>query len=174
MNRELTKARSTLRILGEGILIFTLWDVLKPFLLMLLPRAVPEATTELAAQMAAELPFQLPELSASSALLILLGVLLFLLLYLVLRLYAGFAARAEGLGRARGGGHVIAAALVLLFQTAGLLVTVWLLFRLRPKGSIWEEAASLTLEISSAAIMLEMLVTSVRYRRLRRQAGTGR
>ena len=40
MDRDLTKARSTLRILGEGVLVYTLWDIIKPFLLILLPRFI--------------------------------------------------------------------------------------------------------------------------------------
>jgi hypothetical protein len=83
MNREQTKAKSTLRILGEGILIYTLWDVIRPFILILLPQSQTDAE--------AELPFQLSELSEEAVLPLLLGVLLFCLLYVGLRLYAGLA-----------------------------------------------------------------------------------
>ena len=47
MDRDLTKARSTLRILGEGVLVYTLWDIIKPFLLILLPQAEQETAAEL-------------------------------------------------------------------------------------------------------------------------------
>ena len=167
MNRELTQARSTLRILGEGILIFTLWDIIRPFILMLLPQAETEAT-------AAELPFQLSEMSEGTILLILSGIVLFSLLFIGLRLYAGLAARAEGLGRSRGWGYVVIGFLLLIAQTALFLASIWLLVKMKMMGNVLERLAFLTLEISSAAIMFEMSVTAIRFKRLREQSGKGR
>ena len=166
MDRDLTKARSTLRILGEGVLVYTLWDIIKPFLLILLPQAEQEA--------AAELPFHLSEMSVKTVVIFFLTVILSGILYLIFRLYVGLAARAEGLGKVKGRGYVIIAFLLVVMKVSAFVLSVWLRFKMRVQVDIAEIMAFLTLEISSAVIVFETALTAVRLKRLRSIAGKDR
>ena len=166
MDRDLTKARSTLRILGEGVLVYTLWDIIKPFLLILLPQAEQET--------AAELPFHLSEMSVKTVVIIFMTLILSGILYLIFRLYVGLAARAEGLGKVKGRGYVIIAFLLVVMKVSAFVLSVWLRFKMRVQVDIAEIMAFLTLEISSAVIVFETALTAVRLKRLRGVAGKDR
>lgn len=160
MEKELRRSQSNLRILGTGVIAFTLWVVLKSALVLLLVSdRAPQ--TDGAAEMTA---------GAWVFVAVLLSVAVLLVL---LRLYLGFSARAEGMGKPRGRTYVVLAFVFFSFQ---ILLFVLTLLQLLIAGlmeqSLLEFAASLLLEISSMVTMGEMAFTAVKVRKLRaRKAG---
>ena len=86
MDIELRRCRSTLRIVGTGVIAFAVWAALKPFLILLM---VPTGTVD-------STLFQ--ELPLSDKIIAVFMILLLEALVIGFRLYLGFSARAEGLG----------------------------------------------------------------------------
>ena len=161
MEKELRRCRSTLRILGTGVLAFTMWDLIKPFLaaLMVLPEET-EITTK-------ELNF---DLDPDMIVLLVFALLLLFLLSIGLRIYLGFSARAEGMGKSRGKAYMIIAFVFFLVQL--LLIVIFLFQNIvlrRAESSFSETAASALMEFSSAAIMGGLAFTAAKVKRLGRK-----
>ena len=104
------RCRSNLRILGSGVIVYTLWELLKPLLIGLL---IPETDIATAAEYTA-LPY-----SAGEAVAVLFSLIVVFLLDVILRFRIGRAARAEAAGRRAGSAYV-----VLAFLLFGLLLPV--------------------------------------------------
>ena len=155
METELRRSRSTLRILGTGVIAFTVWSVLKTILVFLLVPLEQKPEGEIS------------DKEAMVLLVIILAVLLFIILDIVLRLRLGFSARAEGLGKHKGKAYVVFAFIYFFFQIIIAALSFYQLFRYGLMDrSIPETAASLMLEISSAVTMGEMAFTAVKVKRL--------
>ena len=155
METELRRSRSTLRILGTGVIVFTVWSVLKTILLFLL---IPLEQTPAG---------EISDKEAVVLLIIFLAIFLFIILDLLVRLRLGFCARAEGLGKHRGTAYVVFAFIYFFFQIFIAALSFYQLLRYGLVGqSIPEAAASLLLEISSVVTMGEMAFTAVKVKRL--------
>ena len=169
MEKELSRTQSTLRMLGSGNIVFALWDIIKPFLIVLFltdetgPTAAADADTAFSDAVM--------KLGLTEKQLILVVVLLLILVVgTFLRLFLGFAARAEGLGKRRGWGYVVFSFILFISQVILLTQSLWILFKYGLQGADpLELAASMILEISSAAIICETAFTAVKFKRLKRQ-----
>ena len=168
VEKELRRSRSSLRILGGGVILFTLWDILKPLLVMLL---VSEETGETQGQQEALEALAVDKLSAIVLLVILLLILLLAVLLPALRIWIGRCALAEGLGKKKSGAYVRVAFVFAVGQFLAFTAAVLYLIIKRPavQEDLLETVASLLVELTSMATMAEMALTARRVRRMERQ-----
>ena len=155
---ELRRSRSTLRILGSGVIALSIWSVIRPFLLSKVI-SLEEITTGLTA-------------GQKAFVYILTGLiaLVIILLGISLELYVGFSARSEGLGKKKGRGYVIVA---VLLSAAGFFGTaVGLLQVLKSgfgEGGVLAAAAPLLLQLTSSVICAELVFAAIRVKKLSRE-----
>lgn len=158
METEFRRCRSDLSILGSGVIVFTVWELLKPLLIALL---IPRADTAVPTGAAAE------QFSRGAILAFFFGLLLLFVLDVWLRFYIGKSARAEAAGKQKGNGYMVAAYALFTFQTLSFVITVVQLFRAGlTEGSVLDTAASLLVELSSAIIMGELAFTANKFKKL--------
>jgi len=126
METELRRWRSNLGSLGSGVIVFTVWELIRPILISLLVQKTsnpaPAAVT-------------VPELSPALVIIVIIAVLVLAILNILLRFHIGRAARAEAAGKRKGSAYVVFAFLIFGFQTIGFLITVVQLFRLGLMGN---------------------------------------
>ena len=161
METELRRCRSILRILGTGVLAFTMWDLIKPFLatLMVLPDKTEMTTEELNL-----------ELESDILVILVLALLLLFLLSIGLRIYLGFSARAEGMGKSHGKVYMGIAFVLFLVQVLLLAIFLFNIIVLKwTESSLPEIAASLLMEFSSTATMGGLAFTAAKVKRLDRE-----
>ena len=168
MEREIRRCRSNLSILGSGVTVFTVWELIKPILAgLLVPQTVPASA---AAMETPEAAFFL-SLPRERLLAIVAGLLVFWVLNILLRFRIGRAARAEAAGKRRGPAYIIFAGMLLVIQALFVALTVASLFRFGlSERSILEAAATLLVEAGSMATLGELAFTAVKLKRLSRQA----
>lgn len=156
--RELRRRQSKLRILGEGVIVFTLWLLIEPFLFSLMVSG-PSGSMEI------------PEdISPFIFYLFLAFFFLIFLAFALLRVYVGLAARAEGMGKRRGVGYLVWACLFFCLQILFLVLILLVLLRVGiAEGSYLQIFSTIFMEFSSAAILGEMIVAAVRLKALRRR-----
>jgi heme/copper-type cytochrome/quinol oxidase subunit 2 len=155
METELRRYRSTLRILGTGVIAFAAWAAVKPILLLLM---APTKTAD------SEL-FQ--DLPVSAVMIALLIIILLIGLIIGFRIYLGFSARAEGLGKRKGKAYVILSFILFSIQVLMIISTLIYLIKTGIYGqSFAQTAASLILEISSTVTTGEMAFTAIKVKQL--------
>ena len=158
METELRRCRSNLSILGSGVIVFSIWEILKPLLVSLLVQH-----TEAAAP-SDSLPFGL---SPNTIAVLILAALLLAVLSVVLRLCIGLSARAEAAGKRRGKAYVILAFLIFALQVMGFLLMFLPFFLPRQtERALLDTAASLLVELSSTVITGELAFTAARFKKL--------
>ena len=167
MEKELRHRRSTLRTFGMGMIIFTLWAMLKPVLVALV--ISPETGRANVAEDLDALSNALAE-TGPIGWVVLALMFLFILMIAFLRLYLGFSARAEGLGQRRGNLYVIITFLFFIIQAALFAAEVFFLMKTgTAEKSALETAASLIVELTSTVTTGELAFTAVTVKRLDRQ-----
>ena len=158
METELRRCRSNLSILGSGVIVFTVWELIKPILISLLVQQADDPVPE-------DVP--LPDLSPGLIVVLAMAILALVILSVVMRFHIGRAARAEAAGKRKGSAYVVIAFLIFGLQALGCLLTVIQLVR---KGlmetDLLDTAASLLVEFSSTVIMGELAFTAVKVKRL--------
>ena len=158
METELRRCRSNLSILGSGVIVFTVWELIRPILISLLVQKTSDA---------APADVSVPELPLELVVLLIAAILALAVLDLLLRFHIGRSARAEAAGKRKGNAYVVFAFLIFGFQAIGLLVTVIQLFRAGlMESSILDTAASLLVELGSTVIMGELAFTAVKVKKL--------
>lgn len=158
LEKELRRQRSTLRILGTGVIALALWASIKPFLgLLLIPNE--------------ELDEVLRDSGTLGVVIVLLIAALIVLLVSSVRLWLGRSARAEGLGEPRGRAYMIVAFVLFALDAAMLLATLILLPQLDfGDKTVLDLAASFLVETTSTVIMGELAFTARKVKRLSAQA----
>ena len=155
MDIELRRCRSTLRIVGTGVIAFAVWAALKPFLILLM---VPTGTVD-------STLFQ--ELPLSDKIIAVFMILLLEALVIGFRLYLGFSARAEGLGKRKGKVYIILTFVYFFIQISSNILTVGYLIKRGGSAQTFAQAiTSLILEISSTVTTGEMAFMGVKVKRL--------
>ncbi|MBQ3703725.1 MAG: hypothetical protein II885_13375 [Oscillospiraceae bacterium] len=160
MDIELRRRRINLSTLGTGVVAFGVWNVLKTILYIF--------TSHVSF-------FDAEDAGAYGAVVILifyafLGLLL--TLDLSLRLYIGLSARAEGRGRRKGSGYIIAAA-ILFAMTAAYYVAAWVTHsntRLENQAAL-DYYVSMFVDITAMIMLGDLLYTAVRARKLEKRMG---
>ena len=155
MELELRRCRSTLRIVGTGVIAFAVWAALKPLLLLLM---VPEEAVDSA------LFQELPQICKLIAVLV---IILIVALGIGFRLYLGFSARAEGLWNRKGSAYVILAFVYLFIQVSiNISSLAYLIKNGIADQAFAQTATSLILEISSTVTTGEMAFMGAKVKRL--------
>ncbi len=160
MDIELRRRRINLSTLGTGVVAFGVWNVLKT-ILYIFASPVSFINTEGAGAYGAVVRLIFYAL---------LGLLL--ALDLSLRLYIGLSARAEGRGRRKGSGYIIAAA-VLFAMTAAYYVAAWVTHsntRLENQAAL-DYYVSMFVDITAMIMLGDLLYTAIRARKLEKQMG---
>lgn len=155
METQMRRCRVTLVTLGTGIILFSAWSIIKTFLLTY------------AAASFDELDISGPGELLAVKLLYALFVGVFLLLTVGLRLRVGLSARAEGLGKRKKSGYLILAVLIVLLNLAFNTISLYYAFT----QGLGEETAAefvvgFTIDLTSDVLLIEMLLTVCRLRRL--------
>lgn len=160
MDIELRRRRINLSTLGTGVVAFGVWNVLKT-ILYIFASPVNFVDVDDAGAYGAVVSL------ISYAL---LGLLL--ALDLSLRLYIGLSARAEGRGRRKGSGYIIAAA-ALFAMTAAYYVAAWVTHsntRLENQAAL-DYYVSMFVDITAMIMLGDLLYTAIRARKLEKQMG---
>ena len=155
MEKELRRKQVTLVTLGTGVILFGVWSVVKSLLYF---------RTNLFADLDTQAePELLPYMLATVVI-----VALFVLADLGIRLKIGRRARAEGMGRRQKNGYLILAALIVLFNLAVELFSIYFVVKNGLSGqSHIEYAVSMLVDLSSTVLLIELIVTVLRVRKLR-------
>ena len=158
MEKEYRRLSSSLRILGFGVIAFTVWSVVKFFLVLLLLPTDPiesSGSTE-----ASTIDF-----------LILLLFFLVPVLWVVANIRIGKAAVAEASGVTKGNGYVVMGALFFALQTFGLLASsIQLSIAQELNDSVLNIAASFLVDFTSAFMLGDMVLTARKVKKLKRAA----
>lgn len=177
IQKELRRNRSTLAIVGIGVIAFGAWSVVKTVLILALRVGDPLGEGALTENVP-------PELMRA----VFYGATAFLLLIdLVLRLYVGLSARREGLAGKKGSAYIVLACLLAVMSvyscvySAGTIIKTdepaeeapsAELFQFDPReGEDVDDAVVSTLvEITATVTLIELIVAGVRVKRLRKLA----
>ena len=153
---QLRKNQDTLKIVGQGVIAFGIWSIVKTVLSSAL------SWSSIREQMDAP---GVSDAMLVSAFVFVMAVLLAIVL--LIRLYIGRAGIAEGRGQRRGGGYIVAA-----FLLAGVDFTLQIFSlaeSLRLGGRpLMDMAITLVVELTSCITLVEMGVSAIRVRKLRR------
>ena len=159
MDRELRRCSSQLRILGLGLLVLTVWDLIKPLLYLLL---APDEMDSIRVA--------LPWYNRTLLVITVVMVVLIMGMALAMRLHIGFSAMAEGAGKTRKKGYVVLAFFYFVLQLAGMRIFVRaLLLQGLQARDLMETVSAAVMDLCSVCITGETVVTALRLHRLRRR-----
>lgn len=146
---RLRKNQNTLAVIGLGVIAFGIWSVLKGVLYTALNSGDLQNILEGSAERA--------------FFWVLIGIVL--AIDLGLRLHVGLSAIAEGKGRKKGRGYIVLAFLMALISFALFALGVLLLHGSEALGTA---LVSLVVEATSCILLVEMAVSAIKVRRLRK------
>ena len=157
---KLRRYQNLLTLSGLGVIVFGLWSILKLFLILLLNDDTVSETIK-----AAEMP---DEFTTRLALYLVLGVII--LIDFLMRLFVGLSARSEGFGNKRGNAYVVFAALIAL---SSLISVVFIFFdtSLTSISSVLELIVSVFVEATATVVMIELLVSAITVKKLKKELG---
>ena len=156
MEKELRRKQVTLVTLGTGVILFGVWSVVKS-LLYFRTNLFNDLDTQIE-----------PKLLPYVKLAVVVIVALFVLADLGIRLKIGRRARAEGMGRRQKNGYLILAALIVLVNITGDLLGVYFIVKNGvPEQSGLDYVVSVLVDLSSTALLAELIITALRVRKLR-------
>ncbi len=176
IERELRRNRSTLTLVGLGVIAFGAWSVVKTVLILTLRVGDPLGEGALPENVP-------PELARA----VFYGVIaFFLVIDLALRLYVGLSARREGLYGKKGSAYIVLACLLAalsLYSCVYTASTIWSSdgqedtqtsepyhFDPREGEGIDDSIVSTLVEITATVTLFELIVAGVRVKRLSKLA----
>ena len=156
METELRRRRSELLTLGYGIIAFGLWSVLKTYLYTWVDPIITEADVT-------------AENRTAAAIVAYIMVTMVLAVDFGLRLYVGMSARAEGMGKKKGRGYIVVAALMLLISVLLWFLSLGYIQSRAENDSLMDYIVSMVVDLTSIAILTRLVYNAVKVRQLRRQ-----
>lgn len=153
MDATVRRLQNNLITLGTGVIAFGVWTVIKFILYCVVNSDDLQATV---AQDDIDFFFSIP----------LIG---FALINLGICCTIGFSARAEGHGKHTGPAYVVVASINVFFYVAIIALDVALLFF--DTDSLFTVIINFIIDTTSMMIMIEMIVSSIKLRNLRKQQG---
>lgn len=155
METELRRRRSELLTLGYGIIAFGLWSVLKTYLYTWVDPIIREADVT-------------AENRTAAAIVAYIMITMVLAVDFGLRLYVGMSARAEGMGKKKGRGYIIVAALMLLISVLLWFLSLGYIQSRAENESLMDYIISMVVDLTSIAILARLVYNAVKVRQLRR------
>ena len=156
METELRRRRSELLTLGYGIIAFGLWSVLKTYLYTWVDPIIREADVT-------------AENRTAAAIVAYIMITMVLAVDFGLRLYVGMSARAEGMGKKKGRGYIIVAALMLLISVLLWFLSLGYIQSRAENDSLMDYIISMVVDLTSIAILARLVYNAVKVRHLRRE-----
>lgn len=156
MNANTRRAENNLTTLGTGIIVLALWNIIK-FALQYLVLQNPE-----------EEFLQVMQEENTWANIVAWGFILFNLL---LQFYIGFSARSEGKGKRKSCLYLVAAVCIVLFYIMILFMECFMIYVI-PFFMI-HLIAGIIIDGTTLIFVLEVLINSIKIRRLRKRAADG-
>ena len=156
METELRRRRSELLTLGYGIIAFGLWSVLKTYLYTWVDPIITEADVTV-------------ENRTAAVIVAYIMITMVLAVDFGLRLYVGMSARAEGMGKKKGRGYIIVAALMLLISVLLWFLSLGYIQSRAENESLMDYIISMVVDLTSIAILARLVYNAVKVRQLRRE-----
>lgn len=156
METELRRRRSELLTLGYGIIAFGLWSVLKTYLYTWVDPIIREADVT-------------AENRTAAAIVAYIMITMVLAVDFGLRLYVGMSARAEGMGKKKGRGYIVVAALMLLISVLLWFLSLGYIQSRAENESLMDYIISMVVDLTSIAILARLVYNAVKVRQLRRE-----
>ena len=156
METELRRRRSELLTLGYGIIAFGLWSVLKTYLYTWVDPIIREADVT-------------AENRTAAVIVAYIMITMVLAVDFGLRLYVGMSARAEGMGKKKGRGYIIVAALMLLISVLLWFLSLGYIQSRAENDSLMDYIISMVVDLTSIAILARLVYNAVKVRQLRRE-----
>ena len=156
METELRRRRSELLTLGYGIIAFGLWSVLKTYLYTWVDPIIREADVT-------------AENRTAAAIVAYIMITMVLAVDFGLRLYVGMSARAEGMGKKKGRGYIVVAALMLLISVLLWFLSLGYIQSRAENDSLMDYIVSMVVDLTSIAILARLVYNAVKVRQLRRE-----
>lgn len=177
IEKELRRNRSTLAVVGLGVIAFGAWSVVKTVLILTLRAGDPLENSEFAEGAFSEI----------AHIIFYAFIVLVLLLDLALRLYVGLSARKEGLRGKKSAKYIVLACLLAAMSvyssifTAGTIgemskpkdaaaSTVEDAFNLRKGEGVEDAVVSTLVEVTSTVTLIQLIVAGVRVKQLEKLA----
>lgn len=158
MEKELRRNQTALVTLGDGIILFSVWSVLRILLILWAGPALDLSAVE------AEFG---PELMPLARLAVFVILILLMLPDFLLRLYIGRTARKEGMDGRQKNTYLVFAALILLVSLGFSVASLVLAFKNGISDqSYLEFVVSFLVDLTSSVLLAELLVTVRRCRKL--------
>ena len=155
MEKKLRRSQVSLVTLEAGVILFGLWSVIKS-LLYFRTGLFDDLDTQVE-----------PEQLLFVKLVTVAFVALIVFADLGFRLKIGLRARAEGMGRRQKSGYLVLAALIVLFNLAVELFSIYFVVKKGLSGQSYiEYAVSMLVDLSSTVLLIELIVTVLRVRKL--------
>lgn len=156
MEKKLRKQQNLLVDAGMGVILFGIWGVAKINMYMAMSSEFAEAWQSAI------------QISGVDGELFTRGLWIFISVILVIdllsRLYIGFSAVADGKGKKKGYGYIVLSALVLVSN----LHSSWLTYSSGFQQINVNTVMGLLMEVASLYVMVEVTITAIRVRRLRK------
>ena len=156
MEKKLRRSQVSLVTLGFGVILFGVWSVIKS-LLYFRTGLFDDLDTQVE-----------PEQLLFVKLVTVAFVALIVFADLGFRLKIGLRARAEGMGCRQKSGYLVLAALIVLFNLAVELLSISFVVKNGLSGQSYiGYAVSMLVDLSSTVLLIELIVTVLRVRKLR-------
>ena len=160
MEKELRKRQNLLVEAGMGVILFAVWSVAKVNLYLGNSPFILEDLYEVAEQL---------DINEKFFLIFMVSIVAVVLLFqLSIRLYIGLSAAAEGKGKSKGFVYLVLAAVLLIIETQTCWQTFGVERILSGEGMSVELISGLCMEGASLYVLLELLISGIRVKRLRR------
>ena len=160
------RSQNTLIVVGTGIILFSIWTVVKTLGLVFM---LKDESIAIARKAADEIGSNVSDQHLYY--IVLAVMLIIMLLFLAVRTYIGRAAISEGRGVRRRKGYLILAVILIIINTVAVTANYLLPESQEYLGELSTNNSmpALIIEVTSMIMMVEMVFAAVRLRRARRR-----
>ena len=160
------RSQNTLIVVGTGIILFSIWTVVKTLGSLILLKdeavaAIRKTADEIGIILSDQILFYI-ELAVT---------LIAMLLFLAVRTYIGLAAISEGRGIRRRMGYLILAVIMIIFNITAVVMN-FVSTTSQDSHAVFSEDTSLSahiIEITSIVMLVELVFSAIRIRRVRKR-----
>ena len=167
LQQQYRRIRSILRQSGLGVVIFGLWSIIRVVLQAFFNNGT-KVENEVAPTITAggaEIPSDAGWIVAA----VLIAIFGFLIVEVGLRLFVGFSARSEAMGKKKSIAYIIVAGILIPFYAFSSVYNIMTLNFL--DGYVIDMIITIILDVSSLIALIELFVSGIRLRGLRKKYG---